>query len=607
MPTLPWLQLPEREVLLANKVDFTIKYKRKDGTLLYGLTSIHRRRDPEGETVGYEGIIHDITRLKQVENELVKARDDLEQRVIERTAQLQESNLLLKQEIRERRRVEETLKQSEALYRMAAEMTNNYVFSLQLRKDGTAEVEWIKGAYSSIHGDRESVSIPGGWLNIVVPDDIPKAKEMIRQYRDNKEVEGELRVFAKDGGVRWIRHAGRPIWDDKEGRVVRIIGASCDITDFKYTSEDLDKEKTTLDYIFDLTPNSICLCDAEGRLLKYNQAFLERFKDHWGPDNTLFTSPLLAAEDYAEEILKLNDGEIVKIRELVYEPQESASEQDSEAKYFHFTGFPVRNNEGNIENLVVILEDFSDRKTIEKELQLSCEQLQRQTSELLAANEEMEAFSYTVSHDLRAPLWRINGFAEMLMSNHSDKLDKAGKEIIERLCLSSAHTSQLVDNLLQLLSVTRGKIKREQVNLSTMAKEISNNLKSENPDRKVNFIIAEKASAEGDQGLLWIVLENILGNAWKFTSKKRKAKIEFGISVEESGRTVYFVKDNGAGFDEAKADLLFTPFKRLHKESDFGGTGIGLATVQKIISRHGGSVWAKGKVGKGATFMFTLE
>lgn len=227
------------------------------------------------------------------------------------------------------------------------------------------------------------------------------------------------------------------------------------------------------------------------------------------------------------------------------------------------------------------------------------------TAQLEASNRELEAFAYSVSHDLRAPLRSIDGFSKALLEDYPDKLDETGRDYLERIRAGSRHMAGLIDEMLQLSRITRSEIRRESVDLSAKAVEIAAELRRRQPERRVEIMIEEGMTAEGDPQLLEVVLENLLGNAWKFTSRHETARIEFG-SFEKDGRRVYFVRDDGAGFDPAFAGKLFAPFQRLHSAREFEGTGVGLATVQRIVRRHGGDIWAEGAPEKGATFYFTL-
>jgi PAS domain S-box-containing protein len=245
-----------------------------------------------------------------------------------------------------------------------------------------------------------------------------------------------------------------------------------------------------------------------------------------------------------------------------------------------------------------IVRDLTARERAAREL--------REHATLLeAANAELDAFAYSVSHDLRAPLRAINGFSQALMEDYHDKLADEAKDYLRRIGAASRRMGQLIDALLRLSRSTRGEMRREQVNLSVFAQTIATELRTKNPDRDVSFEIEPDVMVCAEPQLLRAALENLLENAWKFTSKHSRARIAFGVSRHHE-ETVYFVRDDGAGFDPAYAAKLFGSFQRLHAETDFEGTGIGLATVARIVRRHGGRIWAEGAVEQGATFYFTL-
>ena len=229
--------------------------------------------------------------------------------------------------------------------------------------------------------------------------------------------------------------------------------------------------------------------------------------------------------------------------------------------------------------------------------------------ELEGTNRELEAFSYSVSHDLRAPLRTIDGFSQILQEDYEGELDDEGMDYLGRVRAASRHMATLIDDLLDLSRVGRRPLRREPVDLSRLAAGIVEELKESQPGREVEFVTEEKIMAWGDVSLLKVALENLLGNAWKFTANEKEARIEFGADRDPGPgflAPVYYVRDNGAGFDQAYADKLFGAFQRLHGQDEFEGTGIGLATVARIVHRHGGRVWAEGSVGEGATFYFTL-
>ncbi|HSB34313.1 MAG TPA: ATP-binding protein [Nitrospirota bacterium] len=260
------------------------------------------------------------------------------------------------------------------------------------------------------------------------------------------------------------------------------------------------------------------------------------------------------------------------------------------------TASPLRY--GDREFCLLILEDVTKLKNAE-------EALRRHAAQLEAANQELESFSYSVSHDLKAPLRSVLGFSEALLSDHVAELNEEGRDYLERIHSAGLRMNQLIDDLLALSKVTKGELRRETVDLSALAGVVADALVKSFPDRDVEFVVAPAVRVAGDGRLLRIVLENLMGNSVKFTAGREKARIEFGVQVQK-GVPVYFVKDNGAGFDNASASKLFTPFQRLHEESRFPGHGVGLATVRRILHRHGGRIWAEGAVDQGATFFFTL-
>jgi signal transduction histidine kinase len=226
-------------------------------------------------------------------------------------------------------------------------------------------------------------------------------------------------------------------------------------------------------------------------------------------------------------------------------------------------------------------------------------------AELVAVNKEMEALTYAISHDLRAPLRHIDGFSRLLLTDYEQGLDRVGQDYLQRVRAASQLMKQFVDDLLKLSRLSRREMHRERVVLSDLAREIGARLRAAQPEREVEFIVRPGLVVEGDTYLLEVVLENLLDNAWKFTSKQACARIEFDYTRGDA-RPVYFVRDDGVGFDATYADKLFGVFQRLHSTTEFEGVGMGLAIVQRIIHRHGGQVWAESTVGQGATFYFTL-
>ena len=231
--------------------------------------------------------------------------------------------------------------------------------------------------------------------------------------------------------------------------------------------------------------------------------------------------------------------------------------------------------------------------------------VEERTAELAAVNKELETFSYSVSHDLRGPLRSIGGFSQLVLDDYGAKLDENGQRFLNYINAATKRMSELIDDLLKLSRVNRASLKREPLQLDKLAREVLEDLKAREPERHCEVEIADGLTAQGDARLVKVVLENLMGNAWKFTSKRADAHISLGQVQRKEGQA-FFVQDDGAGFDPRYMDKLFVPFQRLHGESEFSGNGIGLATVQRIITRHGGRIWAESEEGRGATFYFTL-
>jgi signal transduction histidine kinase len=248
---------------------------------------------------------------------------------------------------------------------------------------------------------------------------------------------------------------------------------------------------------------------------------------------------------------------------------------------------------------------FTERKESEERIRLLNEDLAAKNAELVSSNRELEAFVYSASHDLRAPLRIIGGFTDLVTKKYGDRLDEKGKEYLVHIRESSSKMAQLIDDLLKLTKISRGGIQKQTVDLSKMASSIIADLCKADPKRKVSVHIQGGITAYADEGLMELALSNLISNSWKFTSKKANAFIEIGTS-EKEGMTVYYVRDNGVGFDKNIAEKVFWPFQRFHPSADFEGTGIGLAIAERIIRRHGGQIWAEAEVGKGASFCFIL-
>lgn len=291
--------------------------------------------------------------------------------------------------------------------------------------------------------------------------------------------------------------------------------------------------------------------------------------------------------------------------------------RDGAVRWMGHICHPVIGPDGSNKGRRVSNRDVTARKEAEARTAQAVEEVRRlnadlearvasRTADLDGALRELESFSYSVSHDLRAPLRSLDGFSQALLEEYAEQLDDTGKKYLERIRAASRRMAALIDDLLQLSRVVRRPLACAPVNLSALAQEVAADLRTESPGRQVTLVVEPGLVVQGDGQLLRIVLDNLLGNAWKFTSRTAAARVEFG-SRTVAGRREYFVRDNGAGFDQAYADKLFVAFQRLHAESQFPGTGIGLTIVKRILLRHGGDIRGEGRPGEGAEFTFTLQ
>jgi len=368
----------------------------------------------------------------------------------------------------------------------------------------------------------------------------------------------------------------------------------------------LHESEARLRAILDHSSAVIYLKDLEGRYLLVNRQFEKLF--HISNEKIvgktaydLFSKE--SSDQYAaHEARVLETGDPLTFDETV--------QYGGEIHTYLTIDFPLKDKEGRPYAICAISTDITERKRSEEVIRKLNEELEQRvierTARLHAVIEELESFSYSVAHDLRAPLRAINGISGMIMEDWGDQLPTEVVDCLQRISRSGLNMVAMIDGLLELSRITRQKIQREKVDLSRLASTIAQDLQRDEPARKVEFVIQKELTAQGDPRLIRIVLENLLGNAWKFTAKQEQSKIEFGV-IQNKGEKQFFVKDNGVGFDTAYAEKLFGPFQRLHSHKEYQGMGIGLATVQRIIHGHGGHICAESHVGQGAQFFFTLE
>ena len=352
--------------------------------------------------------------------------------------------------------------------------------------------------------------------------------------------------------------------------------------------------------ILEHAQDTILTLDLRGVVLSWNDGATDQY-GHTAEEVLGQPATVLVVPQQREELLDCVQrviGDNVAVRR-----EFQCARIDGSLFYAELSLAPVRDEQGRVIAVSLLGRDITERVQAEQELE---RKVQERTVDLQAVIQELEAFTYSVSHDLRAPLRGINGFSQALVEDYGPALDETARGYLRRIEMGAARMGELIDDLLNLSRLSRSVMKMRDVNLSELATELLKRLHREDSQRQVNWQVAEGLIAVGDERLLTIVLENLLGNAWKFTARQHTAEITVGSSRSAS-ETVFFIQDNGAGFDMAYADKLFRPFQRLHGQQEFEGTGIGLATVQRIIHRHGGRIWAESELARGATFYFTLN
>ncbi|BCS54804.1 PAS domain S-box protein [Geobacter sp. SVR] len=488
----------------------------------------------------------------------------------------------------------------EQLRSMVQNVTNHALYIID--PEGRI-ISWNAGA-ERIIGYRAD-EIMGRHFSILFPKEDIRAgtpqRELKRALAHGRiEVEG-WRV-RKDGSRYWANVTSIPLLDEQGGvtgfgKIVR------DATEQRNHDEQLHKSRNMFERLFEHAPDAVVVVDNRGTIRKVNlqvetifgyqrdelighrveKLIPARFHTiHRQHRKTYFADPRTRKMGAGLDLYgRTRNGDEVPVDIMLS---------------------PVETENGTW--AFAVIRDVTQRKQDERAITELNDLLKRQVGQLAATNRELEAFSYSVSHDLRAPLRALDGISLALLEDYAEKLDKTGRDFLHRIRSAAQAMGELIDHLLTLSRLARTELLIERVDLSEMAHQVAEELRQQDPGRTVEFVITPDMIDSGDSNLLRVAITNLLGNAWKFTSKKDTARIEFGVQQDQEGK-IYFVRDNGAGFNQAYAENLFKPFQRLHAVGEFPGTGIGLATVHRVISRHGGSIWAEGG-DQGATFYFRL-
>jgi PAS domain S-box-containing protein len=426
-------------------------------------------------------------------------------------------------------------------------------------------------------------------------EDVASLMDSLHKGSESAEETGPWRHRKKSGEIIDVQIRSYPLRFD--GRTARLVVAT-DITEKKRAEEALKQNEERFRMIIsNIKDYAVITLDTEGLVSSWNGT-AERITGYsaaevLGKHVSIFYTPEEAA--IGKPTIEMETA----IKEGRFEDDGLRVRKDGSQFWVNVVVTPLQDEFGRVRGFVKITRDTTEKRKAEQELI-------RRSAELEAANKELESFSYSVSHDLRAPLRGIDGFSQALEEDYGSNLDATGKNYLSRIRAGTRRMGVLIDDLLNLARVTRAEMYREKIDLTKMAGDIVRELQAAEPERKVHLEVDKGLVAEGDNRLVRVALQNLLGNAWKFTSKRSDAKIEFRAH-KSNGSQAYYVRDNGAGFDPTYAARLFGAFQRLHSMEEFPGTGIGLATVQRIVHRHGGKVWAEGALNRGATVYFTLE
>jgi PAS domain S-box-containing protein len=500
------------------------------------------------------------------------------------------------QDISDRKQAEQLLKASEERWQLAILGSNAGIWDWNLKTNQVFRSARWKEMWGYEEGEVSEVIEE--WKNRIHPDDRPLVADALEKHFTHKTplYQAEYRIQRKDGSILWVLDRGQALWDETD-TVIRVLGSVTDINDRKQAEEELRNLSDRLTLAIKSAAIAIWDWDVPDNILIWDDRMYELYGitpdqftsvyDAWA--NSLHPDDRPIAETAIQQAL---------LGEKDYDPEFRVIHPDGTIRYIKAYALVQRNEQGEPQHMVGINFDITDRKLAEI-------QILQTTAQLEASNRELEAFAYSVSHDLRSPLRAIDGFSKALLEDYGDQFDEDGKDYFDRIRSNVSRMGMLIDDLLRLSRVSRSEMHYTIVNLSALVQEQLDDLRTADPQRQVATVIAPGAIVSADATLMRVVLSNLLQNAWKFTSHHDTARIEFGI-MQTDIQPIYFVRDDGAGFDMAYAKMLFRVFQRLHNTHEFPGTGIGLATVQRVIHRHGGQVWAEGSVEQGATIYFTV-
>ncbi len=494
------------------------------------------------------------------------------------------------EDVTDKKLAEDQLRANEAQLRATIEQTTVGIVNIGL--DG--RYLYVNPAFCEMVDYSEKELLHLNVQEITFPDDRDQINSNIEQVQYDVNLGPiERRYIRKDKLIIWIR-ASIAIVKNIEGNPDYIVAVIEDITQHKIFEEKLQQANAYNRSLLEASLDPLMTISSEGLITDVNAA-TEKVTgysriDLIGADfSDYFTDPKRAKEGY---IQVFNEGRLIDYALDI-------QHKDGHLTPVLYNASTYKDEKGNVIGVFAAARDITERK-------ISEQKIADETAHIMALNKELEAFSYSVSHDLCTPLRAIDGFSQVLLEDYADKLDDEGKDYLERIRTATRKMGDLINDLLMLSRIPRLPFNQTSVNLSEIVNEIAQELQTRNPERLASFDIQSDIIADCYPTLIRSVFQNLLENSWKFTSKHSEVHIEFG-TIDLNGEKVYFVRDDGAGFDMEYAGKLFKAFQRLHSVNEFEGTGIGLVTVQRIINCHGGRIWAEGAVEKGATFYFTLK
>ena len=512
--------------------------------------------------------------------------------------------LVVVRDVTEQRRAEAAVRQSEALLRgILDNLQDAYV-----RTGPDGRFIMVSPSAARLYGfdsADEMIGLPAESLYA----DRADREAMFEQLRERGHVVDYVgRGLKTDGSTFWVSLNAQFLRDD-EGEAAGTEGFIRVITERKQTEQALRQSEGVLRGLFDNMPSGAAIYEVRGDGSRGSDYIIKDFNA-----TSLRIEGKTKDEVVGKSLLDLRptieEYGLIPVLQRVWQSGEPALFpstlyiDERYANWYENRVFRLPSGE-----IVAIYDDITKRKQADEEIgRLNAELEQRvleRTAELQAANSELESFAYSVSHDLRAPLRALDGFSQILLDDYGARLDDEGRSYLDRIRAADQRMGALIDALLELSRLNRGELSRERLDISKMARDVAAELAEAEPGRAVELAIADDLEAHADRRLVQALLANLLGNAWKFTARHETARIEVGVD-DADGERAFYVRDDGAGFDMAYADKLFGAFQRLHSPGEFEGLGIGLATVQRIVRRHGGRVWAESEVEKGATFHFTL-